>query len=58
MKTRLLLVAVTVMSAATLTELNATITITRQPTNQWVSLNAHVTNLVTVSSTAPPITYR
>jgi hypothetical protein len=46
------------MSAATLTELNATITITRQPTNQWVSLNAHVTNLVTVSSTAPPITYR
>jgi len=34
------------------------LTITRQPTNQWVSLGAHVTNQVTVSSTAPPITYQ
>jgi hypothetical protein len=50
--------ALLVASLAGMTELNATITITRQPTNQWVSLGAHVTNLVTVSSTAPPITYQ
>jgi hypothetical protein len=56
MKPQTLLASV-VLGLATLTELNATITITRQPTNQWVSLDAHVTNKVTLTSTAPPITY-
>jgi len=50
--------ALTVASLAALTEVNAVITITRQPANQWISLGAHVTNKVTVSSTAPPITYQ
>jgi hypothetical protein len=46
------------LSLVTLSELNAVVTITRQPTNQWVSLGAHVTNQVSLTSTAPPITYR
>jgi hypothetical protein len=37
---------------------SALVTITQHPTDQVVSLNAHVTNSVTASSTAPPITYQ
>jgi len=58
MKTRTLFATTSLLSLVTLTELNAVVTTTRQPTNQWVSLGAHVTNQVTVTSTAPPITYQ
>jgi len=58
MKTRILFAAVTWLSLAALTEVSAVVTITRQPTSQWVSLGAHVTNQVTANSTAPPITYQ
>ena len=58
MKTRILFVTTSLLSLVTLTELNAVVTITRQPTNQWVSLGAHVTNQVSLTSTAPPITYQ
>lgn len=57
MKSRTLLAATTGLSLAVLTELNATIIITRQLADQRVSVGAHVTNQVTVSSTAPPITF-
>jgi hypothetical protein len=37
---------------------NALVTITQHPTDQVVSLNAHLTNSVTATTTAPPITYQ
>jgi hypothetical protein len=57
MKTRIYLAAA-LSSLVALPELYAVMTITRHPTNQWVSLGAHVTNAVLASSTAPPITYQ
>jgi hypothetical protein len=50
--------ALAAASLAALLHLQAEVTITRHPTNQVVSLNAHVTNSVTATSTAPPITYQ
>jgi hypothetical protein len=58
MKPRIHLAAAALMSLAALTELNAVVTITRQPINQWVSLGANVTLAVTATSTAPPITFQ
>jgi len=57
MKTKTCLAAA-LLGLAAVNNLPAGVTITRQPTNQWVSLGAHVTNAVIVSSTAPPITYQ
>jgi hypothetical protein len=53
-----ILLATAILGLATLSEARAVVTITRQPTNQWVSLGAHVTNQVSLTSTAPPITYQ
>jgi hypothetical protein len=57
MKTRIYLAAC-LISLAAQTNLNAVMTITRHPTNQWVSLGAHVTNDVVATTTAPPLTYQ
>lgn len=57
MKTQVLLVAVGIGLAA-LTNLNATVTIGRHPTNQVVSLNGTVSLGVTASSTAGPLRYQ
>ena len=46
------------LSLAAAAPLNALVTLTRQPNNQVVSLGAHVTNTVTATSTAPPLTYQ
>jgi len=58
MKTHRHLAAAALVSLAALTELNAVVTITRQPTNQWVSLGANATLAVTATSTNPPLTYQ
>jgi hypothetical protein len=58
MKTKLPVLAAALLGAATLPHLVAEVTITQHPTDQVVSLNAHVTLEVTASSTAPPITYQ
>jgi enediyne biosynthesis protein E4 len=58
MKAKLPVLAAALLGAATLPHLLAEVTITRHPTDQVVSLNAHVTNSVTASSTAPPIAYQ
>jgi hypothetical protein len=58
MKTKLPVLAAALLGAAILPHLLAEVTITQHPTDQVVSLNAHVTNTVTASSTAPPITYQ
>jgi len=57
MKTTIRL-ALAAAALAALVDLQAEVTITRQPTNQVVSLGAHATLEVTASSTVPPITYQ
>lgn len=49
-------VALAAASLAALIQLHAEVQITRHPNNQVVSPGAHVTNTVTASSTAPPLT--
>jgi hypothetical protein len=58
MKTKLPVLAAALLSAAPLPHLVAEVTITQHPTDQVVSLNAHVTLAVTASSPAPPITFQ
>lgn len=58
MKTTFPVLAAALLGAVTLPHLHAEVTLSRQPTNQVVSLNAPVTLGVTASSTAPPITYQ
>ena len=49
--------ALAAAALAALIQLHAEVQITQHPTDQVVSLGAHVTLTVTASSTAPPITY-
>ena len=56
MKTELLAASLAVILLNPFTA-TAEVTITRQPTNQWVSLGAHATNQVTATTTAPPLSY-
>jgi hypothetical protein len=58
MKTKLPVLAAALLGAATLPHLLAEVTITQHPTDQVVSLNAHVTNSVTATSTAPAQSHR
>ena len=58
MKTRPLIAFAFALNLAALDQVTAGVTITRHPADQRVSLGAYVTNQVTATTTAPPLTYQ